>query len=864
MPLSTGDKLGPYEIVSPIGEGGMGEVYKARDTRLERTVAIKVLPEHIAKQEDLRSRFEREARAVASLNHPNICVVHDFGSQDGHGYMVMEYMEGETLSSRIAKGALPLDHALKFAVQIADALDRAHRAGVTHRDVKPANIMLTRDGVKVLDFGLAKSTGSGKLGPDDATIVAGLTTEGTILGTPQYMAPEQFEGKEADARADIWAFGAVLYEMVTGQKAFQGKNYSSLIASIIAAEPPPMSVAPFTPVWLERLVRRCLEKDPEERYHCMRDVALELRKPPPETAATQSAKTSRWPWVALAAACLGIGAFAGSALLRKPTEPTVPAKFDVNPPPGSQFASINNIGGSAISPDGRTLAYMATNAKGVSLLYVRLLESLEAQALPGTEEAGRPFWSPDSKSIGFVAQGKLKRVDMSGGSPMTLCDVPVARGGTWSEDGQILFADRVVGLKRVAASGGTPVPVTTVNQQSGEAFHYYPQYLPGGKHYLYLVRYADEEKNAIFVGSMDGKPAVKLLETGYRAVYDPSSKRLLYVQGAGTLMARTLELDPPRLTGEAVTVTERVGLALTNRYLESSVSGNGTLFYARGSGGGKFQFAWIDRGGKQLEAFGQPVDADFRYSLSPDGTRVAYAAPSNGGQNEVWVMELARGLSTRITFTGGFAPQWSPDGRRLYYRNGKGIHWKAADGSGEEELLSKGGPVDYPSSVSPDGKVLLYGAADINTLTLTGERKSESYLATKYQEGFAAFSPDGRWVAYESYESGRQEVYVQGYPERRGKWLVSAEGGGYPQWRGDGKELYWTKPDGTVMAAGIMLQESGLQVGRAEALFRLPVGRSIFSPARDGKRFLVQVPERAGQEALPMVVVQNWAARLGK
>ena len=859
MPLSTGEKLGPYEIVSPIGEGGMGEVYKARDTRLERSVAIKVLPEHIAKREDLRARFEREARAVASLNHPNICTLYDIGQEAGHGYMVMEYMEGETLAARIAKGALPLDQALKFATQIADALDRAHRAGVTHRDVKPANIMLTRDGVKVLDFGLAKSTTT--LGSDEKTLVAGLTTEGTILGTPQYMAPEQFEGKEADARADIWAFGAVLYEMVTGQKAFQGKNYSSLIASILAAEPPPMSVAPFTPVWLERLVRRCLAKDPEERYQSMRDVVLDLRTPPAETVAAPTAKMSRWPWIAATVAALGIGAFGGSALLRKPSEPAMPAKFDVNPPPASHFTTIGNIGGSAISPDGRTLAYIATNAKGVTLLHIRPLESLEAQALPGTEEAGRPFWSPDSKSIGFVAQGKLKRVDVGGGSPITLCDAPVARGGTWSEDGQILFTDRAVGLKRIPASGGTPVAVTTVNQQAGETNHYYPQYLPGGKQYLYLVRYDDPEKDAIFVGSSDGKPAIKLLETGYRAVYDASSKRLLFLQGNGTLMARKLELNPPRLIGEAVTVAEGVRFATANRYAELSVSGNGTLFFGRGIGGQKAQFAWWDRAGKKIESVGQLVDADFFYSPSPDGSRVAYA--TNGEQRDVWVLELARGRSTRITFNGGRSPQWSPDGKQLYYGNRKGIHRKATDGSGDEEFLIKGSSNDIPTSVSPDGRVLLYGLVDIKMLSLTGERKAEAYLETKYNEGYAAFSPDGRWVAYRSDESGRNEVYVQGYPERRGKWLVSSEGGGlYPQWRGDGKELYWRKTDGTVMAASIELQAAGVQVGRAEALFRLPAGGN-FQRARDGERFLVAEPE-GSQLEFPMVVQLNYAARLGK
>ncbi len=405
--------------------------------------------------------------------------------------------------------------------------------------------------------------------------------------------------------------------------------------------------------------------------------------------------------------------------------------------------------------------------------------------------------------------------------------------------------------------------VTTVNKQAGEEYHYYPQYLPGGKQYLHLVRYTDEAKNAIYVGSMDGKPAVKLLETGYRAVYDANSKRLLYVQGAGVLMARKLELDPPRLSGEAVTVAEGVRVTILNRYAEVSVSGNGTLYYGRRSGSQKVQFGWRDRAGKQIEVVGQPVEADSYYSLSPDGNRVAYSASSNGGQSEVWVMELARGLSTRITFNGGSVPQWSPDGKQLYYLNGKGIHRKAADGSGGEEFLFKAGGLEIPTSVSPDGKELLLGIFDIRKLLLSGERKVEAYIETKYIEGYAVFSPDGRWVAYRSDESGRQEIYVEGYPERRGKWLISSEGGIVPQWRGDGKELYWSKADGTVMAASMVLQAAGVQVGRAEALFRSTGQLGYFQNAKDGKRFLLA--ESVGsQQEFPMVVVENWAARLGK
>ncbi len=863
MPLSAGDKLGPYVVTASIGAGGMGEVYKARDTRLDRSVAIKVLPEHIAKRDDLRARFEREARAVASLNHPNICTLHDIGNQNGTGYMVMEFMEGETLAARIAKGALPLDQALKFGVQIADALDRAHRAGVTHRDVKPANIMLTRDGVKVLDFGLAKSSASQKLGPNDTTPVAGLTTEGTILGTPQYMAPEQFEGKEADARADIWAFGAVLYEMATGQKAFQGKNYSSMMASILAAEPPPMSVKPFTPAWLERLIRRCLAKDPEDRWQTMRDVVIELRAPPQESPA--ALKTSRWPWIAAVVACLGIGLLAGSALLRQSCKPAMLMTFDVVAPPDTHFAPINTIGGSAISPDGRTLAYIATSAAGVALLHIRPLESLEAQAQAGTEDAGRPFWSPDSKSIGFVAGGKLKRIDVAGGSPVALCDVAVARGGTWSEDGQILFADRGMGLRRIGASGGTPVPVTKVNREAGETSHYYPQFLPGGKQYLYVVRSNGEQKNSLYIGTLDGQPGTRLMEAGYSAQYDRSSGQVLYLQGNGTLMARKLELNPPRVIGHAVKVAEGVRSAFANGYAEYTVSDNGTLLYGRGNEGGKAQFVWRDRSGKQLAAVSQPVEIGLGYTLSPEGDRVAYASNPSLGQADVWVLELSRGISTRITFKGGSSPEWSPDGKHLYYMNEKGIQRKAADGSGDPEFLLKGVGTEFPSSVSPDGKALLYGLLnDIKVLRLIGERKTEPYLETKYTEAQAVFSPDGRWVAYHSDESGRLEIYVQGYPERRGKWLVSPEGGVNPQWRGDGKELFWGKRDGTVMVASIGLQAAGVQVGRAKALFRATGGKSnFFRPARDGKQFLIAEPV-GGQQDLPMVVIQNWAARLEK
>ncbi|MBL8295483.1 MAG: serine/threonine-protein kinase, partial [Bryobacterales bacterium] len=773
--------------------------------------------------------------------------------------MVLELIEGETLAARIEKGALPLAQALQYAVQIADALDRAHRAGVTHRDVKPQNIMLTRDGVKVLDFGLAKSTA--KPAPKQETLTAVLTTEGTVLGTPQYMAPEQFEGKEADARSDIWAFGAVLYEMVTGRKAFQGKSYSSLVGAILSADPAPMAVKPFTPAWLERLVRRCLEKDPEDRWQAMRDIVLELRSPVVESAAP--VKSSRWGWVAAAVAL--VAALGWTAWQQKPREASMPVALDVNPPQGVRFAPIVSLGGSAISPDGRTLAFVTLTAKGETLLHVRPLESLEARALPGTEGAGRPFWSPDSKSLAFFARGQLKRIDVGGGSPITLCDTAVGRGGMWSEDGFILFTTQYGVVQRIPASGGTPTAVTKLDQEAGESAHHYPQLLPGGRQFLYLMRHAEPEKSAIFAGSLDGKPATKIVQTLYKAAYDAGSGRLLYIQGNGTLMARRLELDPPRLSGDPVVVAEGVGLAPPNGFANFSVSANGTLFYGQLTMGQKVRFAWRDRKGKVLGTIGDPVEGLGSFRLSPDESKVAYSLGAADGQLDIWILELARGVSTRFTFGRGHSASWSPDGKHVYYTDRRAIHRKASDGSGEAELVWEGLVSGVLAGVSPDGRHLLYTSLkDIWKLPLTGERKPEPYLQTKFAEQGWAFSPDGRWVVYQSNESGRAELYVQGFPERRGKWQVSAGGGSWAAWRADGKELYWVS-NGTLMAASVNLQGAAVQPGKPEPLFPLAnFGTTPFAPARDGQRFLVLEPDGGEQPDPPMVVVQNYAARLGK
>jgi hypothetical protein len=616
MPLSPGAKLGPYEILGPIGAGSMGEVYKARDTRLERPVAIKVLPPHIAQREDLRARFEREARAVAALNHPHICTLYDVGP----GYMVMELIEGETLAACIAKGAFPLDQALKLAAQIADALDRAHRAGVTHRDVKPQNVMLTRDGVKVLDFGLAKSAVS-KPGPTESTLTQALTTEGTVMGTPQYMAPEQFEGKEADACSDIWAFGAVLYEMATGRKAFEGKSYSSLVGAILATDPAPMAVKPFTPAWLERLVRRCLAKDPEDRWQSMRDVVLELRTPPPEPlVAAARPKAFRWLWAGVAALPTLLLAALAFVHFRETPPVAQTLRYIIAPPENSTLHSI------ALSPDGRTLVIAATVA-GKRQLYLRPMDALEARAMPSTEGASYPFWSPDSLSIGFFSEGKLKRISASSGPAQTVCDAPGGAGGSWSTEGFIVFSPNPgsrAPIQRVAASGGVPTDLT-----KARGFQWHPIILPGGRHFVYTMRGLMPEESGIYIASLDGKQDRRILPDRSSTAFAPPEPgerhgHLLFVR-EGAPMAMPFDAARAQPAGDAFPVPENVSLSIpsSSAYVPVTVSHTGTLIYAAGVGLVNKQIGWYDRSGKSLGPVGLSGTI-LTPALSPDQKSVAY------------------------------------------------------------------------------------------------------------------------------------------------------------------------------------------------------------------------------------------------
>ncbi len=704
MPISTGDKLGPYEILALIGKGGMGEVYRARDTRLDRIVAVKVLPSHLAGSSELRERFDREARTIASLSHLHICTLYDIGHQDGTDYLVMEYLEGETLTQRLAKGPLPRDQTLRLATEIAGALDAAHRKGVTHRDLKPGNVMLTKSGAKLLDFGLAKlrhdvrpASGSSQL----ATLTEAITQHGTILGTPQYMAPEQLEGKEAYARTDIFAFGAVVYEMATGKKPFEGKSQASVIAAILERDPPPIaSFQPMSPLALDRIVKKCLAKDPEKRWQAASDVCDALHWISEEGVsgiATSPAPRTGRRWVLVSAlACILAAAVAAIAVwLLKPAAPKPVTRFAMSLPPSQVLARVRPA--IAISPDGTRLAYAAGQ------LYLRAMDGLEARAIPGTEGARNPFFSPDGQWLGFYAGGKLKKVALSGGEPVTLGDVAAAAafGATWSSHGMIAFAGALTSpIQQVSDTGGNPQPLTRL--ETGEIRHILPEFSPDGVSLLFTMP----------TGGGSGKVAVQSLKTGERRIlleagfqprYAPSG-HIVYQQGAN-LMAAPFDLRRLAVTGAAVPVIEGV------LPLQYSFSSTGSLVYVPGFlQAAQLRLVWVDRRGTE-----QPVPAPphgyVMPRVSPDGQRVA--ATIAEADSQIWLYDLGRDTLTRLTFEGSANadPLWTPDGKRITFKGtANRLFWQPADGSGAAEALTSGplSPNDIPSSWSPDGHGLAF------------------------------------------------------------------------------------------------------------------------------------------------------------
>jgi Tol biopolymer transport system component len=886
MTLSTGTKLGPYEILAPIGAGGMGEVYKAKDTRLERTVAVKVLPTHLSASEEIRQRFEREAKTISQFSHPHICALYDVGRQGETEYLVMEFLEGESLADRLNKGPLPIDQALRIGIEILGALDAAHRGGIVHRDLKPGNVMLTKSGVKLLDFGLAKLAAAPVSDVSEATSLPTalqqsqpLTTRGTILGTFQYMAPEQLEGGEAGPRSDIFSFGCVLYEMLTGQKAFSGKSQASLIGSIMNSDPTPISsIQPMIPASLDRIVRGCLAKEPEHRWSTAHDVMLQLQwiaeggslagVPAPVVARRKNREKLAWgvaAALALASAALGVG------YARRAPQPAPLVRFDVIPPPEIATMDVPRI-----SPNGKLLAFDATDMEGKARIWVRPLNSLTAQPLMGTEGGARPFWSPDSRYLAFIAEGVMKKVDVTGGPPTKICDAPGGSDGTWSSEGVILWDGTGNDpLYRVPAAGGSRTVAVALDTAKKETSVGWPQFLPDGKHYLYLVTGEKPEDAAYWIGSTDSKEKTKLAPAQTLVQYAPPGY-LLFVRDR-TLVAQPFDASARKIKGEAVPLAEKIGTDNVG-LARFSVSGNGVLAYRTGETGGRL--LWRDRSGKELETLGDPGDYA-NPTLSPSGDRLAFnLTDSTNAKGDIWIRDLARGVNSRFTLGPGNnnRPVWSPDGATIVFGSDRGggpfdLYEKAAKGAGEEKLLLKTDENKSAGAWSKDGKYIVYASrnpktlADLWALPTFGDKKPIPVAATPFNEQSPALSPEGRYLAYVSNESGRDEIYVQTFPEQGGKWQVSNGGGSDPSWRADGKELYYRSPDQKLMAVEIKTAGTDLQAGVPQALFpvRIRVGnpRNKYTPSPDGQRFMIAAP--LGRDAMsPTTIVLNWPAGMGK
>lgn len=902
MALTPGTKLGPYEIQSPLGAGGMGEVYRARDTRLGRDVAIKVLPTHLSANLDLKQRLEREAKAISSLNHPHICTLHDIGSQDGVDFLVMEHLEGETLADRLPRGALTLDEVLKIAIQIADALDKAHARGIVHRDLKPGNIMLTKNGTKLMDFGLAKpapglsSTAGVPMTPTTPTIsvaaLAGsaspLTQKGTVVGTFQYMAPEVLQGAEADARSDIFSFGCVLYEMVAGRRAFEGKSQFSVLGAILDHEPERVSaVRPSSPARLDETVRRCLAKNPDQRYGCMHDVRIQLEalaetalsSAVVQTESLASGASSRLPWLVAAVAAL-IAVSLGAVYFLQAPKPAPVVQSSILPPQGTAFITmLPSSGPPVFSPDGTRLAFTARDDKGKVLLYVRPLTSLTAQALTGTDEAMYPFWSADSREIGFFADGKLKKISAAGGPPQTLGDAPSGRGGTWNKDGMIVFAPSTTQpLSSISAAGGTPAPASKFNPSQEENSHRWPSFLPDGKHFLFWARSArGAAESVVYLGELGSLQARTVVKNDSTAVY--ASDHLLFLRDQ-TLVAQPFNTSRMELSGDAVPIAEHVGMNGSTARPLFSASQSGALVYQAGLTEGGWNLLWWSRDGKRLGSAAQP-DRYVWPALSPDGSHVAVMIFSGAqGIGDIWVFDLVRGTSTRLTFGPGSKnnPTWTPDGKMVAYSSTlKGpphIYARADDGSGAEKtILETPDVIEIPEAFSSDGRYLVYsrrlgGKEPTNhlwVLPLFGEGKPFPIVQTTFDERFPSISSDGKWIAYQNNESGRNEIYITAFPGGGAKWQVSTNGGISPKWRKDGKELYFIDSLDNIVAVDVNASANAVHLGVPHALFQAVGIQREYGPydvTADGKKFLINSGNlNAGD---PLTLVLNWPAELKK
>jgi len=913
MSLAAGTKLGPYEIQSPLGAGGMGEVYRARDTRLERSVAIKVLPAHLSSDPGLKQRLERESKAISALQHPNICTLYDVGSQDGVDFLVMELLEGQTLAERLLKGPLSLAQTVTVGIEIAQALEAAHRQGIIHRDLKPANIMLTKSGAKLMDFGLAKpeltisGTKSGTtvgLTPSTPTMsfasltlaTSPLTQKGSIVGTFQYLAPEVLQGKEADARSDIFAFGCVLYEMITGRRAFEGKSQISVLSAILEKEPDP--IGPSQPPMLDRLIRACLAKDPADRLQSAHDAAMDLRwiaesakDTQPSDSKTTTTRFKRYWLALLAAAALALAALAAVAgYSAKPSATAESLHAELPPPDKFAFDTTGDVGGMPVlSPQGDRVAFVA-RSQDAKTLWVRSLNSDLARQLEGTQGAGHPFWSPDGRSLGFFANGKLMKIPAGGGAISMLADAPNGRGAAWGADDVILYCANYLGpLMRVSAQGGPATPATVLDNRM-HSTHRFPWFLPDGKHFLFFATShsgGNPKENGIYMASVDNQETHFIVATDSAAQY--ASGYLLFRSGSA-LMAQSFDPESGKLSGSAHPLIDNIRYDSGVWRSIFSVSQNGLLVYQAGDTAiAGMRIAWFNRSGKELSTVNDRENTTIDLRLSPDGKRLAY-----GGPLGIWILDLIRKTKTRITFDQETVaqPSWSPDGYTLVFaaasRPGSTdveIRSKASDGSGTEKTLAalSGGSAYLYPSLTPDGKYVTYvSSAGQKTTALwiapvgddtRRDAKPVDAIAIvqppspQYSLSIHRVSPDGHMVAYESNESGASgntDVYVTTFPEGKGKWRVSTMGAGYPIWSGNGKELFFRDANDILYACAIKRNGDEIEVGTPQRLFRvyLPGVGVPYDVSADGQRLLVNLAEEEGQA--PLRLLTNWPEELKK
>jgi eukaryotic-like serine/threonine-protein kinase len=890
MTIAAGTKFGRYEIRSKLGAGGMGEVYLARDLEIGRDVAVKVLPSTFSSDKDRLQRFQQEACAAGALNHPNLLSIYDVGKHDGSPYVVSELLQGETLRTRISGTPLSPRRAIDYALQITHGLAAAHAKGIIHRDLKPDNIFITNDGrVKILDFGLAKLTQpDGNQQQTEIPTRRVDTDPGVVMGTVGYMSPEQLKGRPVDQRSDIFSFGAILYEMLSGRRAFHGESTAETMSAILREDPADLSetnqrISPG----LERLVHHCLEKNPEERFHSASDLAFAIEAL--SGAAVISDQTTvttipygpsklrqSLPWIiagAFGLLSIGLLPFAISSLRQTPARESI-IRAAILAPENATYFPFNQF---ALSPDGQSLAFVARGADGRNMLWLRPLNSSTAQPLPGTDGASPsspPFWSPNSRFIGFFAGGKLKKVDIIGGAPQTVCDALYGRGGSWNRDDLIIFAPNLSGpLHRVSAAGGTSTPVTKVDSTS--LSHRWPYFLPDGHHFLYRgTLAAANENNGIYLGSLESTEQRLIMRNKASVAF--ASGLLLFARDT-TLMAQSFDENNFGLTGDPFPIAQQLQVDPTGGRAIFSVSDNGILAFQSGIMRGNGQLIWFDRNGKQISGigesgfYGQP-------RLSNNNQKIATSIfDLQLASSDIWIYELARNVPTRFTFDPGFDgdPLWSADSKQIVFgssRKGfRDIYLKASDGSGSEEILFESAENKVPTSLSPDGRFLAFTNTDTraNTkqdiwiLPLFGERKAYEFLQTPSDEFGAQFSPDGRWLAYVSDELGTGQVYIAPFPGPGGKWQVSKSGGTEPRWRADGKELYFVSADSELTAVEVTARDATVEIGIAQALFET---RMFLSPGthydatRDGKRFLVLV---AGEgSSVPIMLMVNWPSEL--